>query len=122
MVGDNACVLPPGTRHDCRGNDEPAAEYVGHNVGWWVAAYAHDESLWYYLNTDMAFIPFDGNLANCRPAYQGPLMNLPPVTVAQDLYLAPGVYNIWFAVDYPMDGILRLDGPILLAQLTLTVE
>ncbi len=30
----------------------------------------------------------------------------------------PGVYNIWFAVDYPMDGIPRLDGPILLSQLT----
>ncbi len=98
------------------------AEYLGINVDWWFAAYAHSGNLWYYLNRDMNFIPFDGNLSNCRPAYQGPLMNLPRLEVARDLYLAPGTYNIWFAVDYPMDGILRLDGPIMVSQVTIVVE
>ncbi len=98
------------------------AGYLGYNVDWWVAAYAHDGNRWYYLNSAMAFIPFDGNPANCRPAYQGPLMNLPPVILAQDMFLAPGTYNLWFAVDYPMDGILRLDGSILLSRVTMAVE
>ncbi len=122
MAGDNVSV-PAGTPIviTLEVMNLPAA-YLGYSVDWWAAAYAHTGELWYYLDGALAWVPFDGNPANCRPAYQGPLYNLPPVTVAQDLFLAPGVYNIWFAVDYPMDGILRLDGPIMLSQLTLTVE
>ncbi len=122
MVGDNVC-LPAGTpiTITLEMMNLPA-EYIGYNVDWWVAAYAHNGNLWYYLSRDMAFIEFDGNLANCQPAYQGPLMNMPRIVLAQGMVLPPGVYNLWFAVDYPMDGILRLDGPILVSQLTLTLE
>ncbi len=95
--------------------------YLGYNVDWWLAAYAHTGNLWYYLNSDMIFMPFDGNPDNCRPAYQGPLYNVPQQIVASGLTLAPGAYNIWFAVDYPMDGILRLDGQSMLSQATLIV-
>ncbi len=122
MVGDNVRIAAGTPVTIAVEMMNLPAEYVGHNVDWWVAAYAHDGNLWYYLNTDMAFIPFDGNLANCRPAYQGPLMNLPQIILAQDMSLAPGTYNLWFAVDYPRDGILRLDGPILVSRVTMAVE
>ncbi len=95
--------------------------YAGIPVDWWAAAYAHDAGLWFYCNDRLAWTPFDGNPANCRPAFQGPLQNLSPFALVQDLALAPGVYSIWFAVDYPMDGVLRLDGQVMLSRVTATV-
>ncbi len=95
--------------------------YAGIPVDWWVAAYAHDAGLWLYCNDRLAWTPFDGNPANCRPAFQGPLQNLAPLALVQDLALAPGAYSIWFAVDYPMDGVLRLDGQVMLSRVTATV-
>lgn len=98
------------------------AVYLGENVDWWVAAHVHGGGLWFYFNSDMILTPFDGNPSNCRPAYQGPLMNLPPITLVAGMLLAPGTYNIWFAVDYPMDGILDLGGTLIISQLTVVVE
>jgi len=31
-------------------------------------------------------------------------------------------YTFWFAVDYPMDGILNLGGPILYDSVNVTVQ
>ncbi len=81
--------------------------YIGYYVDWWVAAYAQTGNAWYYLTPAMGWMPFDGNLTNIHPVFQGPLSNLPQFMIVQDMTLAPGRYNIWFAVDYPMDGILR---------------
>jgi hypothetical protein len=67
-------------------------------------------------------VQFDGNLANCRPAYQGPLFNVPPMALVENLLLSRGTYNVWFAVDYPMDGKIHLDGLILLSSVTIVVE
>lgn len=97
-------------------------DYIGHNVDWWVAAYDHDGGLWFYLDSAMAWMPFDGNLDNCRPAYQGPLNNIPAFEILRGASLAPGVYSLWFAVDYPMDGRLSLAGPNLVSRVTLAVE
>ncbi len=97
--------------------------YIGLNVDWWVAAYAHNGGHWYYMNNAMIFMPFDGNLANIQPAYQGPIMDFPPLTIAQDVFLLPGTYNIWFAVDYPMDGVLNMTpGYHLMDCVTVVVE
>ncbi len=94
--------------------------YAGIQVDWWVAAYAHDAGLWFYCNDRLAWTPFDGNPANCRPAFQGALRNLAPIILVQDMALPPGAYSIWFAVDYPMDGALRLDGQAMLSRVTAT--
>ncbi|MCA1808713.1 MAG: hypothetical protein LC725_04555 [Lentisphaerae bacterium] len=98
------------------------ADYIGVNVDWWVAAFAHNGGLWYYLDNAMVWAGFDGNPANMHPVYQGPLNNLPPAMVAQGLTLSSGTYNIWFAVDYPMDGSLHLDGTTLLSRVTVLVQ
>ena len=74
------------------------------------------------MNSAFNWVAFDGQLQNIRPVHQGPLANLAPMPIAQGLVLEPGVYNIWFAVDYPMDGILDLNGTLLLSGTTLTVE
>ncbi len=97
-------------------------DYIGVPVDWWIAAWARDAGAWYYLGPDLVWAPFDGQPANCRPVFQGALNNLAPVTVAQDLPLAPGVYQAWFALDYPMDGILNLDGTIVMSSATITVQ
>ena len=100
----------------------PAA-YRGVNVDWWVAAYVHQGGLWFYFDTSFNLMPFDGNLANCRPAYQGPLYNiLPAQTLVENMVLPRGTYNVWFAVDYPMDGKIDLNGAILLSVVTIVVE
>ncbi len=60
------------------------------------------------MNSTFNWVGFDGQLQNIQPVHQGPLANIAPMPIAQGLVLAPGVYNIWFAVDYPMDGVLDL--------------
>ncbi len=99
-----------------------AEPYTGVNVDWWVAAYAQDSGAWYYLNSAMGWTAFDGNTLNCWPIYMGALYDLPMTTLTSGLTLAPGVYNIWFAVDYPMDGVLDLSGQYLLSRVTITAE
>jgi hypothetical protein len=96
--------------------------YLGVPVDWWVAAYVHQGGLWFYFDTNFNLVQFDGNLANCHPAYQGPLYNVPPLPLVEKMLLPRGTYNVWFAVDYPMDGKIDLNGLILLSAVTIVVE
>ncbi len=123
LIGDNAQVArgTPLTIGVAMMN--VPASLLGLDVDWWMLLHAQDDEIWYYINQAMELVPFDGNLDKMRPLYQGPLGNLPPYVMAQGVILPPGVYNIWFGVDYPMNGILRLiPGYYLESRLTLTVE
>lgn len=95
-------------------------EFTGIEVDWWVVARAG--SSWYYLSNLMQWTPFDGDLANCQPVHQGPLFTLPPLEVLNTSGLPPGPYTFWFAVDYPMDGTLHLEGPILVDAVSVTIQ
>jgi len=95
-------------------------QYAGVNVDWWVVVLAG--SSWYYLNSALQWTQFDGNLSNCHPANQGALFNLPATEVLNITGLQTGSYTFWFAVDYPMDGILNVDGPILLDSVNVIVQ
>ncbi len=57
-----------------------------------------------------------------HPVLQCALFNLPATPVLNMSGLAPGLYTFYFAVDYPMDGILNLDGPILVDSVNVTVQ
>lgn len=94
--------------------------YFGVAVDWWVVALAG--SSWYYLNNAIQWTPFDGNLSNCHPVYQGGLFNLPATEVLNMTGLPVGAYTFWFAVDYPPDGVLNLAGPILFDAVNVTVQ
>jgi len=95
-------------------------EYDGINVDWWIITLAG--SSWYYLNSAIQWTPFEGNLLNCHPVLQGPLFNLPATEVLNMTGLSTGSYTFWFAVDSPMDGILNLDGPVLVDAANVTVQ
>ena len=95
--------------------------YAGAEVDWWVIAFAHSGA-WYYLNSAMQWELFSGDLGQCRPAYQGPLFNLPITPVLSGFIPSGGTYDFWFAVDYPMDGNLNPAGPILYKKATVRVE
>jgi hypothetical protein len=95
--------------------------YVGTEVDWWVVALAHSGGC-YYLNSAMQWPSFSGDVAFCRPVYQGALCNLAPTPVLDGLQLSPGTYDFWFAIDYPMDGILNPNGQILYDKVTVTVQ
>lgn len=95
-------------------------EYADINVDWWIIVLAN--SSWYCLDSSMQWAPFDGNLANCRPVYQGGLFNLPSAEVLNITGLPIGSYTFWFAVDYPMDGILNVNGSILVDSVNVTVQ
>ncbi|MCG2660191.1 MAG: hypothetical protein L6437_08110 [Kiritimatiellae bacterium] len=84
-----------------------ASIYAGVPVDWWVVALAG--SSLYYLNNSFQWTPFDGNLLNCDPVYQGGLFNLPATEVLNIAGLPIGSYTFFFAVDYPMDGILNME-------------
>jgi len=91
-------------------------EFAGVNVDWWVVARAG--SSWYYMNNLYQWVPLEGNF---HPVYQGPLFNLPETPVL-NMRLGAGSYTFYFAVDYPMDGILNLDGPILVDAVNVNVQ
>gem|GEM_PF-1841188 len=95
--------------------------YAGVEVDWWIVAYAHSGE-WYYLNSAMQWTPFSGDLALCRPVYQGALFNLSSATVLTEYILPRGTYDFWFAIDYPMDGILNPNGTILYDVVTVLVQ
>ncbi|MDO9543216.1 MAG: FG-GAP repeat protein, partial [Kiritimatiellia bacterium] len=98
-----------------------AGIYAGADVDWWVIVFAHSGG-WYYLNSAMQWALFSGDLAFCQPVYQGPLFNLSSITVLDRYQLSRGTYDFWFAVDYPMDGILNLNGLILYDKVTVVVQ
>lgn len=95
-------------------------QYQGINADWWIVASA--DSSWYYLNSSMQWTQFDGNLSNCDPVYQGALFNLPATEVLNITGLSTGSYTFWFAVDYPMNGILDVNGTILVDSVNVTVQ
>jgi hypothetical protein len=95
--------------------------YAGVEVDWWVVAFAHSGE-WYYLNNAMQWALFSGDLAFCLPVYRGALFNLSATTVLDRYQLPRGTYDFWFAVDYPMDGILDVNGQILFEKVTVGVQ
>jgi hypothetical protein len=94
-------------------------QYAGIAVDWWVVVLAGPA--WYYLNSALNWTPFDGNLANCHPVLQTGLFNLASTGVLP-FALPVGSYIFWFAVDYPMDGILDLNGPILVDSVSVEIQ
>jgi len=87
------------------------------NVDWWMVASVSDN--WYYFGSQ--WTSFNGNPADCRPAYQGALFNFSPLTVFNSA-LPRGTHYFIFAVDYPMDGILNLSGTVLMNTVTVVVQ
>lgn len=90
------------------------------NVDWWIIARAG--SSWCYLNNLFQWTLLNGSLSNCHPVYQGALGNLPATEVLNMTGLATGSYTFYFAVDYPMDGVLHLAGPILVDAVNVNVQ
>ncbi|MDD5483517.1 MAG: hypothetical protein PHP98_07695 [Kiritimatiellae bacterium] len=95
-----------------------ANDYAGTAVDWWLVGYAHSYG-WHY---GLSWTPFNGDLGICQPAYQGKLFNLSAMPVMDRWLLPPGIYDFWFAVDYPMDAILDLNGTILIDTVRVVVE
>jgi len=94
-------------------------EYAGTEVDWWVIIGAG--SSWMYMNNSFQWVAED-NMLKWHPVYQGPLFNLPVTEVLNMTGLAAGSYTFYFVVDYPMDGVLHLDGPILVDAVNVTVQ
>ncbi len=87
-------------------------DYVGTEADWWALACAEDLGAWYYRDGAGQWTPFSGDLAECRPAHQGPLSNLPQATVLDGYLASMGTYRFYFVVDL-LDGVLNYpDGPI----------
>ncbi len=86
-----------------------AGQYAGVPVDWWVLAIPSYGSQWYCLNSNLQWAGLPaGDLAQCHPAYSGALENIDiPVTVLPSTSLPRGTYHVYFAVDYPMDGVLH---------------
>ena len=97
-----------------------AGGYTG-TADWWIVAYAHAGG-WYYLNSAIQWMAFNGDLAFCQPVYQGALFNFPAITILDRLTLPRGTYDFWFAVDFVRDGILNPQGQIAYDVVTVLVE
>jgi len=96
--------------------------YAGIEADWWVVALALNTGEWYYLDANMQWTPFSGNVAKCQPAYQGPLFALPATTLLNGYIFPQGSFNFYFGVDQ-RDGILNYpEGPILYDLVTIIVQ
>ncbi len=82
-------------------------DYAGTAVDWWVLVCANGS--WFYMDWDAGWT----QQGSWSPVLQCPLFNLPPTPVLNISGLGAGLYTFYFAVDYPMDGILNVDGAIL---------
>jgi hypothetical protein len=101
---------------------ENLVDYLGVGVDWWFGVYAPGMNKWFYMNSNFQLVEFSGNLAECRPAYQGGLINTPLLTLLNGYSVPAGVYILVFGVDYPMDGVLGLNGQIMCNLSVITVE
>ncbi len=81
-----------------------SGSYVGAPVDWWIVVCAG--SSWYYMDSVVGWTQEGA----WRPVNQGPLFNLPALEVLHVPGLGRGLYTFYFAIDYPMDGILNPDG------------
>jgi len=97
-----------------------AGAYAGANVDWWVIALT-ESSLCYYDNTFQWALANGGDFNNVRPMYQGALIDLPSTSVL-NCSLAPGAYTFWFAISYPMSGVLSSDKAILYDKVVVNVQ
>ncbi|MCX6993908.1 MAG: hypothetical protein NT011_12305 [Kiritimatiellaeota bacterium] len=77
-------------------------ESVGTEVDWWIVA--RSGSTWIYMDSSAEW-KLEGAW---RPMYQGGLCNV-PATQVWSYSLPVGSYTFYFAVDWPMDGILTED-------------
>ncbi len=97
--------------------------YAGLPADWWMVVIPDYGDYWFGLNEAGIWTPFPaGDFDQCRPVYQGQLMDMPsPVTLIEGALLAPGHYTLFFAID-ALDGILNYPGgPIVYDTLALTV-
>jgi len=94
--------------------------YSGTNADWWVVALASGS--WYYFNSALQWTSFDGVLSNCHPVYQGAIFDLPAAEVLNMAGLTVGSYTFWFAIDYPMDGVLDINGQFLVDSVNVVVQ
>jgi hypothetical protein len=70
----------------------------------------------------MAWTMFSGDLAECHPAYQAALFDLPSTT-ALDAYVLPvGHYTFYFAVDARDDVLNYPAGPIAYSNVMVVVQ
>lgn len=93
-----------------------AGGYAGVPVDWWVVGFAG--SSWYYLDSASGWT----HAGAVRPVHQGGLVDLPATEVLNITGLPVGLYTFYFAVDYPMDGILNIEGPMLVDSVTVVVR
>lgn len=79
------------------------ANYAGYPCDWWLVVNANGS--WYYASAIGVWnaVP---NIMNAHTLYQGPLVNISPLTVLSGIPLQNGVYTFYFGVDDIMDGLL----------------
>lgn len=98
-----------------------AGDYAGMEADWWVLAWDAGNNRWYYLDESMLWIAFDGDFRDCRPAYQGPLFDLPPTAALSDFIPPAGRLYFYFAVDQRDDALNYPAGPIVYDLIAITV-
>jgi hypothetical protein len=99
-----------------------AGSYSGLMADWWAVAFYQNNNQWYYLNSSMVLIPFSGNLAECHPAYQGPLFNLDSFPIASNYILPAGTYVCYCGVDLQDDILNFPAGPMVYSVVTVNIE
>ncbi len=97
-----------------------AGGYAGTSVDWWVVVNARGGG-WYCMNSAMQLLEFTDWTA-CQPILQSPLFTIGSTPVMSGLVIAPGVYDFWFAITYPMTGNITTSQVTLFDKVTVTVQ
>ncbi len=96
-------------------------DYLSTEVDWWAVACARP-GVWYYLDSGRQWNTFSGDLLLCRPVHQGGIFHFGSTTILDAYLLESGTYDFWFAVNFPMDGILDVNGPLLFNKVTVVAD
>lgn len=116
---ENQAIISPSDPLSITVQLDPG-QYQGVDVDWWIIALAG--SSWYYMDSVNGWTPFDGNPLNCSPWNMEALYNLPQTQVLGITGLPAGSYCFWFGIHYPMTGMLNLNEPILVDEVTVIVQ
>jgi hypothetical protein len=93
-----------------------AGNGLGLDADWWIAAYT-PIGWYYYVYPDKWYYAASA-VEDIRPAYQGPLFDLPPLEVLNITQLPAGAYTFYFGVDLDRNGKIDFDRLYLSAIVT----
>lgn len=81
---------------------------AGKDADWWLVALAPSKH-WFSFTYPNTWVDIGTDLSNVKPAFQGPLFDIPGLSLFDVTGIPSGTYAIYFGVDTNANGVLDFD-------------